>query len=560
MTARLGPARTKRHQGRKNVHKNWIRRALPLLIALTMLAAACGSDSDEPAANGTGNGSEGTGNNGGDGPEPDFDPSGVLRLAADIEPPGGFNLDPAAAGSISDEAWLRPIYGTLLAETPEGEYVPWMVESFEVVDPQTIRLTTREGMEFSDGTPFDAEAVSRGLERTRFEPATAAAEANQTAIFRQLESVDIIDESTVELKLASPVAGAFIQVLAAKEGAIVSPTAADDDSIDLNTAPVGAGPFVFDSHRPAQLLALRKNPTYFDAENFRLGGLDLVHSPAGPGRVSGLLAGEVDFAQVPVTDQARIEGAANMSFTTTMTDYAYHFVNFCRAEPPFDDVRVRQAVQKAIDRDEVNDLLQGGAGSPAHGMWPIGHQYLSDEVVEIAQYDPDGARALLEDAGLTNLEFELYFPTNIAASPPLAEILQAQLARVGITMVPVAANDIINQFLEPQIAGAITLPGSRTGVDKLTTPFGAESFQNICRVETPEVIDKVDEIASLDPTDSRVGDLYREIDLLIAEEALLIPVIYAPTGQAWNSDRVGGEPAFSAQRNILDYSSIYITR
>lgn len=539
------------------MHRSWIRRALPLLLALVMVAAACGSD-DDSSSSGTGGTND---DGGGDGaPAEDFDPDGVLRLAADLEPPGGFNLDPAAAGSISDEVWLRPIYGTILAETPEGDYEPWMVESYEVVDPQTIRLTTREGMEFSDGTPFDAEAVKRGLERTRFEPATPAAEANQTAIFKQLESVEALDERTVELKLGGPVAGAFLQVLAAKEGAIVSPTAADDPSIDLNTDPVGAGPFVFERHQPAQLLSLRKNPSYFAADELRLGGLDLVHSPAGPSRVSGLLAGEVDMAQVAATDEQRITSGGSMGFTTTMTDYSYHFVNFCRSKPPFDDVRVRRAIQKAIDREAVNDLLQEGAGTPAHGMWPEGHQYLSDDVVEVTQYDPDGARALLEEAGATDLEFDLYYPTNIAASGPLAEIIQAQLADVGIKMNLVPASDIIAQFLEPQLPGAITLPGSRTGVDKLTTPFGAQSFQNVCRVETPEVIEKVDEIASLDPADPRVGDLYREIDLLIAEEALLIPVVYAPAGQAWNADRVGGEPVFSAQRSILDFTSIWIKR
>src|SRR5690606_3225496 len=131
-------------------------------------------------------------------------------------------------------------------------------ESYEIVDPQTVRLTLREGVTFTDGSAYDAEAVRAGLLRTRDE-ASPPTMASQQAAFRALRDVVVDGPRELTLRLDAPLAGELVNALADREGVIVSPEQAASAPEDIDTRAIGAGPYVVEEFRE-DFVSLRRNP------------------------------------------------------------------------------------------------------------------------------------------------------------------------------------------------------------------------------------------------------------------------------------------------------------
>ena len=166
-------------------------QGLGCVLVLLLVLASCGGDADDTAGEAAG---EEAGDEGAEG-----NPDRVLKLGFELSRFGGLKLDPTLATSTAQDAYIMGlIYGTLLATKDGVTVTPWLAKSYEMVDPSTVRLELREGMEFSDGTAFDAEAVKAGLLRTRdsSSPTTAA---TQDPSFRELSEIEVV--SPLELVL-----------------------------------------------------------------------------------------------------------------------------------------------------------------------------------------------------------------------------------------------------------------------------------------------------------------------------------------------------------------------
>lgn len=475
----------------------------------------------------------------------DVDPAGILKFGNPLVSGIGVHLDPTQTSSdLPNIYWSELVYGTLLRFTEEGIPEPWMAEGVEIVDPQTVRITLRPDVTFTDGSAYDAEAVKTSLLRTRFESATPAIEGRMDAGFKSLASVDVIDPLTVEAHLDKPIASVFIDALASVPGTIQSPKQIAENPADIDLRPIGAGPYVFEEYIPDQKISLRKNPDFFDADHWLLGGIDVIHTPNGPTQANALLSDTIDFnTQVPVDSLQALD--ADDALTTDVLPVRLVMMLMCSTKPPFDNELVRQAVQVGIDREGYNELVYGGQGVPADGLFQDGDPSHDPQVAAQLAYDPDKARELLQESGVADPTFDLVTITTHNWGRQ-AEAIQSQLKEIGITANIVPMDDVYTNWIQPQAPGAmlVPVPGLRTGgysmFNAQVVEGGAQAYCG--STGDPEVAGLITEAAGLAADDPESIDLFRQANQEYVDSALNIPVLFEPYANTWNTDRVGGTP------------------
>jgi ABC-type transport system substrate-binding protein len=522
------------------------KRIWAVLLVLATVAAACGGDDDD--------GGGGAGTTEGEGDDTaqeagDFDPDGVLRYGVSLVGQGvSGRLAPFASTSVCDVMVMAPIYDTLTHTNPlNGELEPGLAESWEVVDDQTVELTLREGVTFHDGSPFDAEAVKSGLERN------AADDAAQTAAsFATIESIEAVDELTVRINLSAPVAGSIPAILSGREGMIVAPSALET----ADTEPVGAGAFRLTEHQPGQQLTFEKNEDYWNADEVHLGGIEIVESEAGPPTTNALLAGEIDMAQISPDLLGGLEGDPNIEIAEQPAR-SYYKLNWNLAEPPFDNLQFRQAINHAIDRDAVLQAVFEGMGSVAWGPFPEDFYAYNADVEGTYDYDPEEARSLLEESGVEDPSFTAFVPPTPVFTR-FAEVIQAQLAEVGIGVEYVQSTDIVQDYFtdKGQPATVILWPPRPDPVDTLRVQFTPGNFNNVGEYSNDELNGLVDQILATDDQGDR-QPLFEEGAQIVVDEALDLPVAYAPLLHAARSN-VGGEVVQNENCQGVDFTKLQI--
>jgi peptide/nickel transport system substrate-binding protein len=508
--------------GRRGRHRSrWAALAVASALALAAVASV---------------GSSASGAQGGS------DQSGVVKISSNLAALGPLHFDPATSVVNADLTWQEMIFGTLMRWDSKGGLQPWLAESVEVVDPQTVQMTLREGMTFTDGAPFDAEAVRTGLLHTKND-AVAASASSRHAGFKFLEDVVVDSPTQVTMKLNAAGASDFLESLAHREGAIVNPKQIGTGEIDTN--PIGAGPFVFESYTPEQLLSVRRNEDFFDAKHFKFGGIDWVHAPTGPAAVSGLLSGAVDIAALQASDVGQVEQDSDYQVLSGTTDYQYIIMQVCPGKPPFDNEKFRKGVQLAFDRDAIVALAFQGQAEPAYDLWPEGNVNFNPAAKKLNTYNPKKAKKLIAESGVEDPSFEMHYVSALTAYGPLTEVLQSQLEEVGVETTIVPDADILNGFIQPQKAGAMVIPGSRRNVDKYNRLFQSGAQTTLCGVARDDIMDVVIPTAGMSLTDPARAAAFKKADLMAAKNANPIPLVYTVNNYGLTKDVIGGKVALN---------------
>lgn len=342
---------------------------------------------------------------------------------------------PTIPGIATDR--LLAVYGALLYVDGQSQVVPHMAESLTTDDFQSWTLTVKDGITFTDGTPYDAEAVKYNWER-------AAGEGSAlTAIAGQIESLEA-DGLTLEIGLAdaNPV---FDRQVAEQLSYIASPTALEEQGADY-TQPVGAGPFILDSWDPAIGEEMSRNPDYFldgrpylDELNFTI-----IADPAQ--RVTTVTQGGADimnnyrFAILDVVDDP-------CCGTFGVESGGLRMFIFNNEVAPFDDIRAREAASLAIDPTELTQTLtQDPEATGWSGLFPESSN-LYDASYDLASGDVDAATELVDELKSDGIDTEI--KVLVAAVPELvraAELLQINLQEIGfdVTLEQVALTDWAN--------------------------------------------------------------------------------------------------------------------
>lgn len=345
-----------------------------------------------------------------------------LVLGMTLEPPG---LDPTAgAAAAIAEVVHYNIFETLTRINADGSVTPLLAERWEVSpDLRTVTFYLRQGVKFSNGAPCNAQAVKFSFERAAGEKSTN----KDKRTFAAMESVNALDDHTVVVINKEPDPD-FLFYMGQATAIIVDPGSAAGN----NTQPVGTGPYLLDGWVKGSSLTLKAWPGYRNAGAIRIqrATFRFISDPAA--QIAAVLSGDVD-AFPRVTPRGATQFKANRRLQVLVGgSRAKTVLAINNRKKPLDDVRVRRAISQAIDRKAVIAGAADGFGVPIGSHYVPGAPGYID-TTGINPYDPERARALLREAGVSApLELSLVLPP-----PPYArqggEVIVSELAKVGIT-------------------------------------------------------------------------------------------------------------------------------
>lgn len=344
----------------------------------------------------------------------------TITIGMVLEPP---NLDPTGgAAAAIDEVVYANIFEGLTRFGPDGSIRPALARDWDVSeDGRSYTFHLHEGVTFHDGTAMDAEDVKFSLDRARAEDSANA----QKALFAGIEDVSVIDPLTVRITLAAP-DGNFPFNLAWGDAVIVAPESVDRAA----TAPVGTGPFRFVEWVKGDHVTIERNPAYW-GEPVALARATFRFISDPTAAFAAMMAGDVDaFPNFPAPETLP-QLAADPRFRVIVgSTEGETILAMNNRRPPLDDVRVREAIAHAINRQEIIDGAMFGFGTPIGTHFaPHNPDYV--DLTALSAYDPGRSKALLAEAGVSDLKLRLALPPPTYARRG-GEIVAAQLAAVGI--------------------------------------------------------------------------------------------------------------------------------
>lgn len=335
-------------------------------------------------------------------------------------------LSPTMTNDSVSSSVMSQIYENLFERNPETmEIEPQLAESYENTDELTWVIKLKEGIEFQDGTPFNAEAVKYTFEKL-IDPATAAPRAS---LLEPIDTVTAVDETTVEIKTKYPY-GPLLAALSHSNAAIISPTA--DEAQDLMQEPVGTGPFKFASWNQGDQIVLEKNEDYWDGAP-ELDRVTYKVVPEVSTAISMLQTGEVNFIDALPSEQlSRVESLENVEVTKKEGTPVY-YLTFNHSTERNQNPDFRKAVASAIDRDAFVENLNGlGVRSDSVlGPQVFGYDESADDAG--TAYDPEAAKQLVEENGFGDEPIKL-LAANRDNFILMAEIVQSQLTEAGFNV------------------------------------------------------------------------------------------------------------------------------
>ncbi len=337
-------------------------------------------------------------------------------------------LDPYNTNTTLTQALLKNFYQGLYGFDKDLNIVPVLAESHTVSkDGLTYDFKLRQGVKFHDGTPFNAEAVKATLERA-VNPENKLARHNQ---FNRIAKVDATGPFAVRITLKEPFAP-FINSLAHPSAGMISAAALKKyGNKDIGFNPVGTGPFVFVEWKQTDFVKMKKFDGYWRKGYPKVDTVTWKPVLENNTRAAMLQTGEADFA-TPLPYEQAGELQKNPKLTVvTAPSIITRYVSFNMLQKPFDDLRVRQAINYAINKEALAKVAFSGFAFPAQGVVPQGVRYAHK--MDPHPYDPKKARELLKEAGYPNgFESVLWSAYTTTTAQKTIQFLQQQFSQVGI--------------------------------------------------------------------------------------------------------------------------------
>ncbi len=357
-------------------------------------------------------------------------------------------LDPATVTDGESFRVTEQIFDNLVQfDGSSTDLRPGLARSWDIsADGTVYTFRLRQGVRFHDGTPFDASAVKWNFDRWGnkenqwYQEAVAGGGTFEyyedvTGLADAIQSVDVLDEFTVQITLNAP-QGPFMLNLALPAFPIISPYSASAGFDALSRNPVGTGPFRFVSWTPGDRIELEKNPSYW-GDQASVDRVIIRAIPDNAARYLALRSAAIDMMEGANPDDvtnARRDRSLSVILRPSM-NVAYVAMDVSKR--PFDNVKVRQAVAMSLNRSAIVEALYGGIGIVASQLIPPSLLGWNSEV-KGPQYNVDQAKRLLSEAGFANgftTDF-WYMPVSRPYYPnpqAVAEAFKSDLAKVGIT-------------------------------------------------------------------------------------------------------------------------------
>jgi peptide/nickel transport system substrate-binding protein len=497
-------------------------------------------------------------------------PQGGTVVAGLVAEP--YSLDPGVLTDINSMRLVRNIYDGLTGFEP-GTFTikPLLAESWEVSeDGLTYDFKLREGVTFHDGTPFNADAVKFAFDRM-LDPEHPYHDTGPfpfaSFYFGAIDTIEVVDELNARFNLKQPYAP-LLNTLAVACGFIPSPEAVMAMGKDFSQSPVGTGPFKFVSWEHNQRVTLEGNPDYFEGAPALA---NLVFRPIveEQTRFTELLSGGVNFiVDVPPDNIAQLKEDPTFTFMEQPGPHIW-WVTINTQMAPFDDVRVRQAVNYAVNKEAIVTQILQSTGDVAHTVVPPVIEWAYNPDAQSYPYDPEKARELLAEAGYPD-GFETTFwvtesGSGMQSPKTMAEAIQADLQAVGITTTIEVAE--WGAYLDLYNAGM----GDKAGLAEMSWMFDTGDPHTVLPLNFSvdayppdgfntgryinEQVDQLMKDAAVSMDQEERGELYKEVQQITSEEAPWIFVDNAKQNAAMAANVKGFvlSPSF-----LLSFKDTYV--
>ncbi|MEV1021380.1 ABC transporter substrate-binding protein [Streptomyces sp. NPDC050264] len=377
--------------------------------------------------------------------------------------------DPVVGGSGAQFRELSLVYASLTRTDDKGDAVPDLAKSWKYNDKgDQITFHLRSGLTFSDGEPVNGAAVKAAIERAK--------KQKNSALFGDLTSIESVDAKGLDAVVhLSQVDYQIPQLLGQRVLQIASPKAAKSPA-KLDQNPVGAGPFTVTQVIPGTKAVLKKNPDYWDAKNIHIDNVELTSAPDASTVISGLQTGVYNFADIEPSQASAAKKAGLDVFVQPGFNASNISLNINKK--PFDDDKVVDAVRYAVDRQEFVDKLTFGYGETTDQPFPKGYVAYDPKSENTYPHNVAKAKKLLAEAGYKagDLKLKLVIP----AEDPQAEIVQSQLAKVGITVdIKIDKNWATPFFAKDLTFSLYSTTGRDSAAQTLTAHFGPNGPLNL---------------------------------------------------------------------------------
>jgi peptide/nickel transport system substrate-binding protein len=467
--------------------------------------------------------------------------------------PPGFDPHSGATGGFQA---IYPAYDTLLLVDAKGDLQPWLATDWTFTDPTTLELKLRDDVTFTDGTAFDAAAVKANLEYSR----DIEQGGSYQPFLKAITEIEVVDPTTVNIKLAQP-NPALPFDLSQEPGQMVSPKAlAAPDQ--LATSPAGTGPYVVDdaATREGTTLAWKRNPDYWAADQDTFPYEQVVYTfGQDPTAIrNAAQAGDVDliFSQTPGDpvpsgfDTVNSTSGGSAGFTGIWLDVTG------TTQPALADVRVRQALNYAIDSETIAETVYEGAATPVPAV-PVSEDSpaYSDALGDAYSYDPDKAEQLLADAGYADGFSMKMLALPIAES--FAQAIAGNLRDVGIDaqINSVAGPDLPKEVFSGTYPSGLVLATAtgQPGQD-LGGLFSTNAFFNVHKADDPEM-NQLLSAAAGEPDEAAQNSAYQEAAVYGSEQAWFAGTMILQNITAFKADVVDVTPPPFGQIYLYHYTA-----
>ena len=402
------------------MNKKFVMLVVALVVSL-ILAACNNSSTSTGEQNNEGEDTSSTNN-------PVTGREGELVIGVAGEPQ---NWDPIDTFLLDWSTVATSVFEGLVDRSLDLELQPGLAESWEYLDDSTIEFKLRQGVQFHNGEPFNAEAVKFTFDRLLGEEGQ---QGPQYSNYTSIDTVEVIDEYTVHMKLKAQ--DPVLLTKLAGYGAVIVPPGyiAENGDEHFNNNPVGTGPFKMTSYSRDQEIVLEKNENYWKDGSPKLDKVTFKVIPEASTRLAELQTGNIDImkrVEVAQADTVKGEGFLELVEVGTPT---VHSLRFDVAEYPVDDVRVRQAINYAIDIDAILEEILGGYGK-AISTYQSELSFGNNPDLSPYAYDPEKAKELLAEAEVPEgTELDLYIPGNNGNFKEIAQVVAYYLEEVGLKL------------------------------------------------------------------------------------------------------------------------------
>lgn len=463
----------------------------------------------------------------------------TLIYAQGSDPRG---LDPAYVDDGESAKIIVNVYeGLLQYKKGSTEVEPCLATEWKISDDgKEYTFKLRQGVKFHDGTPFNADAVKFNIER-QIPPQAKDDMPYASFTFGPVQKVEKVDEYTVKVILKEPYTPFLANLAMSLAAPMASPDAIKKNNGNLNENPVGTGPFKFVSWKKGEAVTLEKNNEYW-GEKAKSDKVVFKFTKENSVRASELMTGAVDIIDgVDPNDIKKLTDSKMQLFNEKGMNINYMAFNTSRA--PFNDVKLRQAISYAIDREELVKYLYQGFSDIAYTPMPSFIPGFNDKLKSY-QYNPEKSKELLKAAGKENLQVKMITysnprPYNPVNGQKLAEAIQNYLSKVGIK----ATIDVYpwKEYKEKIAQGEGDIlfygwNGDNGDADNFLSLFDSKEIKstlNAARYNNP----KVDELlvkGRKTPNGEERNNIYKEIQKIVDEDAVWLPISYAKSMAAYS--------------------------